>query len=137
MRSAIIEVVIHWAEGQGSLKCPKTFKTLGEANRFLRQLSWSAPQGGGYDKVKFTLTWADQNQFTGRYDLVHPTASNQVHCFGLHARRFFEFASGEHCPGHMTAEQYRRVLAQSYDLETQQTCRAALQKLAFAEEDQP
>lgn len=92
---------------------------------------------GGYDKVKFSIKWSDGTVFGGRYDLVHPEASNEIACFGEQARRYFEFSSGLKCPSHMTERQYQQVLNRGGDQDNQLACRQALETLEFSEANQP
>jgi len=42
-----------------------------QADRLLFDWSQTAPRGGGYDKVDFTVNYEDGETYSGRYDLVH------------------------------------------------------------------
>lgn len=50
---------------------PVTVKSFEEADHILYRWSSSAPKGGAYDKVGFTIVWKDGQVYKGRYDLKH------------------------------------------------------------------
>lgn len=96
-------------------ECDKPFKceSFFDANVKLKAHSWSAPEGGGYDKVDFTIIdEATGLHYEGRYDLKHwkvETPDLKAHVVG-----FLEFYAGRSCPSHMTQERYEAFLA-DYD----------------------
>ncbi len=74
-------------------------------------LDWSevAPKTGGYDKTDFTVTYADGQTYSGRYDLKH-TSIEPVDLPG-HMQGFLGFYAGRMRPDHLTEERYRSFLA--------------------------
>ena len=66
------EIVIIRAEGL-SAECGKkhTVTSFADSERILSYMSRTAPQGGGYDKCDFTVTFEDGESYSGRYDLKY------------------------------------------------------------------
>lgn len=86
-----------------------------EADRVLSGWGYSAPKEGGYDKVDFTVTWADGNTYKGRYDLHYPGRPNDegrtYPDLAKHIRDFVTFSTGMAKPHWMSEKDYRAVLA--------------------------
>ncbi len=79
-----------------------------QADSLLLEWSQTAPKGGGYHKVDFTVTYEDGETYSGRYDLRH--WSEEYPSLAKHMRSFVAFHAGEYCPPHMTEEQYQRIM---------------------------
>lgn len=68
----ITQIVVVRAEGPNELCGSWTFKgptAEDEANKKLRQISLTAPKGGGYDKCDVTVTLSSGEEFTTRHDV--------------------------------------------------------------------
>ncbi len=79
-----------------------------EADAMLAQMSQSAPDDFGYNKVDFRITFEDDNTYEGTYDLKH--YSVELPDLEGHVARELNFYAGNYCPDHMTVEQYRDFL---------------------------
>ena len=95
-----------------------SFKTIEEANAFLRFIAHESPTKG-YDKTDFRTVWEDGEVYEGRYDLHH-IDQNQENPNGRidladHIRAWVRFLTGDHCPAHMTQERYQLCLQQMGD----------------------
>ena len=66
------EITITRAEGP-SAECGNkhVVTSFADSERILSAMSRTAPQGGGYDKTDFTVTFEDGESYTGRYDLKY------------------------------------------------------------------
>jgi hypothetical protein len=119
-----MEIILTRIEGMiDECNKPKSFATFSEANAQLTRWSYTAPQNGGYDKVKFTIKdEAADIDYAGRYDLKHW----KLECANLrgHVVGYLEFMAGDYRPSHMTPEQYERFLA-DYTKEYRAQARAA------------
>jgi len=111
---ALIKAVkfeLNRAEGPSALCGPaQPVTTWKDADNILRQWSRTAPdKGQGYDKCDFTITWADGETYTGRYDLKrHDGGFTDL--LGYHVRSFLTFYSGNRRPDWMTPDQYEQTL---------------------------
>lgn len=85
-----------------------TRTTWSDANFALRQMSDTAPEKGGYDKVDFRVVFADGFVYSSRYDLKHWRV--ELPNLQDHVRGLADFYTGKAQPSHMTPEQYREFL---------------------------
>ena len=110
-RIRAIKFELNRAEGPSAECGPaEPVTTWMDADNILRKWSLTAPEFGGYDKCDFTITYADGETYTGRYDLKrHDIGFPEL--LARHIRGFVEFCAGLHCPSHMTTEQYREYLS--------------------------
>lgn len=95
------DVLIHWAEGNTSKydKFPKRYKTFAAANKAVIPVYKSIMDeikrygGGGYNKVKFTVTFQDGEQYEGRLDVSpredNPTTTTNV--IGKHIKEYLQY----------------------------------------------
>lgn len=92
----VIRVELTRAEGPSDLCGTKFFNSLAEADAQLRENALTAPEGGGYDKHDFTLTFEDGETYEGRIDVVHPNnkRGTKNETIGEHVRDFLRFSSG-------------------------------------------
>ena len=79
-----------------------------EANQVLREWSWSAPAGGGYDKVRVELLWANGQQYVYRVDLQHPQEAQTLDIAG-DVRHAIDFLLGRKDNPDWDAAQHCRV----------------------------
>ncbi len=75
-------------------------------NSILEKIAQQHGDDCGYTKTKFNLTWADGETYEGRLD-VNTKDDKKV---GKHILDFLNFHTGEHCPDHLTQEEYTRFL---------------------------
>jgi hypothetical protein len=92
------------AEGPTKLLGQRTVATFEAADAVLRDWAGTAPEGGGYDKVDFKVTWEDGETYEGRYDLVRDDTSKAS--LATHMREFCSFHGGLWCPSHMERQVY-------------------------------
>jgi hypothetical protein len=82
------------------------------ANAQLSKWAETAPEpGGGYHKTDFTVSWEDGEEYSGSYDLRRQ--DTEYADLGAHIADFLRFHTGEHCPDHMTDEQYSAYMQQT------------------------
>jgi hypothetical protein len=92
-----------------------------ETDWVLKAWAKTAPEGGGYDKCDFTITYDDGETYSGRFDLQrdHMAGSNLL---GNHVRLFCETYSGRRRPTHITPERYRALMKQYGEETTSAYC---------------
>jgi hypothetical protein len=104
------EIRLERAEGPSPLPGPRTVASFEEADAVLREWARTAPEGGGYDKCDFRITYADGDTYEGRYDLTRGmdegTLARHVQCHVL-------FYAGLWMPPHLTEARYRNVVARA------------------------
>jgi hypothetical protein len=110
------EIWIRRAEGRPGRDDmePHTFKAGAvspweQANAWIHRQARSAPEGGGYDKTDFKITYADGETYEGRFDLEREHAGRHDP-LGEHVRTFLQFYAGTYRPPHMAEEKYRAYL---------------------------
>lgn len=81
------------------------------ADKVLFDWSWTAPKGGGYDKIDFTIVYDDGEKYTGRYDLRH--YSDEYPHLAKHVYDFVRFTAGKY-KGALTQEEYDRFKEQPH-----------------------
>lgn len=106
----IVSIRLHVAEGPMAGKT-FTVPTFKEGNSILHQVSNSAPTAGGYDKVDFTVTYQDGNEYAGRYDVTHLSRREAPLSIADQMRNHLTFHAGLRCPAHMTQEKYEKAIA--------------------------
>lgn len=78
VRSIVLEQLegeTSWHSSKGHSQLPvQTFDTFHSANWQLLRRRSSVPEGGGYFKHRFTVTWANGFEYTGRFDLENNDA---------------------------------------------------------------
>lgn len=79
------------------------------ANSVLAGWSHTAPKSGGYDKCDFKVTYEDGETYEGRYDLTHMSRDGYPH-LDRHMLDFLGCISGRKKPGHISDENYTRLL---------------------------
>lgn len=80
-----------------------------DVETLIREIRWSAPRGGGYDKCRVEITFADGYTYATRYDMQHPDAGS---CMLVeHVRREWLFNARRWCPGHMAKDRHDAFLA--------------------------
>jgi thiol-disulfide isomerase/thioredoxin len=95
------EILIHWAEGDNSKydKFPKKYKTWEAANKAIIPVyeDYAEEGGGGYNKVKFTVTFDDNENYDGRLDVStkedNPTKTHNV--IGQHIKDYLDYQLSE------------------------------------------
>lgn len=111
-------ITFDWMEGLTEI-CEmysgKTFLSFEDADRCLRDLASYAPEGGGYNKVGFTVKWVDEEDYEGRFDLTRDHLVAPGPLLQTHMREFIDFHCGDLCPSHMTQEDYEAYLARHDD----------------------
>jgi len=91
------EVVINWKEGRSKEnEYPKTFKSVSQATKQIKENSQDAPKGGAYDKHSFTIKWKDGTTYEGRMDVQHPTEQNPDNDMKKHIEQFLNYIKKEH-----------------------------------------
>jgi hypothetical protein len=93
----VAKIVVTRAEGRHE-ECgiPHECKTFAEANTVLRKMARTAPDGGGYDKTDFVVTYEDGETYEGRFDLTF--TGNEL--LENHMRGHVEFSAGVKMPYH-------------------------------------
>ena len=110
------EIRLERLEGRCIGPCEITVLTYAEADSILRRWSQTAPRGGGYDKVAFTVVFEDGQEYDGRYDLTYQEVGISL---GRHMQDFLLFASGRRTPLRMTVEQHAMILRRNPTLTEQ------------------
>ena len=87
---------------------PRVACSWSEATGILAQEGVTAPASGGYDKCDFTVVFHDGEQYSGRYDLKHPSVE-VPDLFG-HVRAHVGAVSGLVRPPHMSQQSYDGLL---------------------------
>lgn len=111
----IKSITLTRAEGRAS-QCgkPTTVSTWSQASAILAQWRGTAPELG-YHKVDFTVTWADGEEYRGRYDLQRGDYTS----LAKHVRDHASASSGRRIPGHTTPERWSAYLADVVGAERQ------------------
>lgn len=101
---------LHRAEGKSEECVTRTATTWKEADAILKAWAKTAPgPHEGYDKCDFWVTWADGENYQGRYDLKrHDT--DFLELLARHIRDFIQFYAGTHKPQWMTQQQYAEAI---------------------------
>lgn len=113
VQSKIVKIELRRAEGS-SKDCGKwyEFSTWEGANKKLSEWSNTAPEDGGYDICDFKLTFDDDDEYEGSYDLKHWSCdqSNEGGKISLahHVKGFLKFVSGER-PAWMSVENWHQT----------------------------
>lgn len=68
MQVPVESITFHWKEGVTRQKFPLVVHSFSEANALLKNWAKDAPMKG-YDKVSYTVQWANGDTYTGRFDL--------------------------------------------------------------------
>lgn len=93
---AVTKVKIRRAEGPREL-CDGTFRVFeGEdaetqGNAYLREISQTAPRGGGYDKTDVRILFANGQKWDARFDVKHSSESDNDRDLRRHVRDFLFF----------------------------------------------
>jgi hypothetical protein len=114
MKKQVTKVEILWSESR-EIEDGKTFASIAEANSYLYRAAYFAPKCGAYDKTKYTVTWEDGGEYTGRIDLQHTDYDKDSYKIDKAIESYLKFYSGEHCPAWMTEEKYQEALTFSTD----------------------
>lgn len=130
----VASVWLSRAEGK-TVECERNrsrfFSSFVAANRELASWARSAPEGGGYDKCDFVVTYEDGETYEGRFDLTRD------HRYGASLEKqmndFLRFYAGRYCPPHMTHEKYATFLAQEGREERRAACEALLESYELGE----
>lgn len=96
-------------------------KVWERANKTL--IAWSRTVQAGYDKCDFTVTYADGETYTGRYDLEPPEKGPAD--LAAHMRSFLIWYGGRETNPYCGMEKYKAFLAQQSQ-EDIDACRAFL-----------
>jgi hypothetical protein len=102
-------VWIDHVEGSHDTLPATAFRRFDQFNAALAMLATKAPPGGAYDKVSFTVEWADGRQLQTRFDLQRRHAAGGP-LAEEHIRRRLEFHCGRWRPDHWTTLQYVEAL---------------------------
>lgn len=93
MKINLQSITIHWAEGSNSNydKFPKTYTSYADVNKAMRPIYEDfAKDGEGYNKVKFSLLFEDNETYEGRLyiseNFDNPIKTNNV--IGEHIEDF-------------------------------------------------
>lgn len=98
----VTKIELYRAEGPTKECGPAgPFNTWEEADRRLAIWATTAPENGGYDKVDFTITFADGETYKGRYDLQrHGEDGERGFSIAKHVKSHVAFlAHKPKCPG--------------------------------------
>jgi hypothetical protein len=108
-----VSILLNRAEGPSRECGEKTFTgpdCWQQAHRQLRNWSYSAPKGGGYDKTDFTVTFADGNEYEGRFDLSRDW-DQDAPSIEAHIHNHCTYHAGLHKSERQDEDGYRRYLA--------------------------
>jgi len=116
------EILIHWAEGDNSKydEFPKKYKTWESANKAIIPVyeDYAEEGGGGYNKVKFTVTFEDGENYDGRLDVStkedNPTKTHNV--IGQHIKDYLDYQLSEKSRTSETAKKEILEWLEKYDL---------------------
>lgn len=116
-------VKIHWAEGDTSKydNFPKTYKSFEEANKAILPVykDFIESGSGGYNKVKFTVVFNDDEDYEGRLDVSesedNPTKVHNV--IGQHIKDFLDYQLSEKSRSSEESKKEIREWLDKYDLE--------------------
>lgn len=108
----VASVQILWAEGYAGQvlgDAPQTFRSLHKANLLLRRMAAAIPEDmQGCDKTDFIVTWADGQDYKGRYDLKRKDKAWAN--IGRHILEGLQFITGQYRPPHLTESAYREII---------------------------
>jgi hypothetical protein len=90
---------------------PVTVATFAEAQAVLIKWGQTAPKGGGYDKVDFSVVWEDGEHYKGRYDMVYGGMESDGATLASHISDYLTFLTGSRKPDHMKEQDYRNCIA--------------------------
>jgi hypothetical protein len=102
------EITITRGEGPSS-ECGKkhVVASYDEAEKVLTRMAYTAPKNGGYDKCDFTVTFADDETYTGRYDLKYDREESLTE----HMMGFLEWYAGEAKNPHCGEKKYQEFMS--------------------------
>lgn len=110
-KSPLVQIDLIGAEVPGEPRA--VGRSWDDAHAVLREWGRTAPQAGeGYHKCDFTLTFRNQKQYSGRFDLRAGGVESDGSDLQAHVRAFCQFHSGRWCPPHLSPERYKAVLDQ-------------------------
>jgi hypothetical protein len=101
-------ITIEWSESPFVID-GKSFVSWAAANR---ELGCGAKPDLGYYKTKFVITWADGEEYAGRYDI-----GAEDGFLDDHVRRFCEVYSGRRRPGGWSDERWEAFCRHAVDPE--------------------
>lgn len=114
IRIMVKSVVLTRLEGPSELcNKPVTFSSFIGANVWLLGQASTFPKAGGYDKVRFVVTFEDGETYTGRLDCKYFGDPNNDLDVRVHVREFLEFYAGVLKPRWMKPEQYEASIAEA------------------------
>jgi hypothetical protein len=114
-----LEITIRRTEGPSALCKSFTCNSFEEANKFLSDMSFTAPTTGGYDKCDFKVVFGNESDddYSGRYDLKH--YSVEIPDLAKRINDNLNFHTGRLKPDHMEEEQYQHFLSNAYPTEAE------------------
>jgi hypothetical protein len=95
-------ILIDRAEGPVDLCGPQLVTTYEEASRVFAVIAQTAPDGGGYDKCDFTVTFADGEKYEGRADIQRQHLGG--YHLGDHMKQFLGYLAGTYRPAHVVKD---------------------------------
>jgi hypothetical protein len=105
---AAVKIELHRMEGIEAKALVEAPNVWLKANQTLARWAETAPPGGAYDKTAFTITFADGEKYSGRYDL---SDSNMMGAnLGEHVRKYTSTVAGRYNPGNTTQAEYKAWL---------------------------
>jgi len=107
-KETIMNVVIERLEGLHEECITVKVKSLKAANKVLKNMAKTAPEGGGYDKTNFVITFRDGDTYSGRIDLVH--ISQEKPDLVAHIKNHLLVHAGLKKPEHLTSKDYEGYL---------------------------
>lgn len=102
-----LDIYFKRAEGPSHLCVAKTFTNFEDVNRYMGEMSRTAPKEG-YDKCDFKVDFGNDDIYTGRYDLKH--SSIEKPDLANYVKEELLFYTGELKPDHMSQSQYDELL---------------------------
>lgn len=125
MKKNIIKVIVEQAEGLTVDLKPFTFEgpnCVDEAERKLRQIAVTAPEGGGYYKTDVTLTLKDGTDYQFRFDIMRLGSDDNDVEILPHALNMFECYGGLKVPQRYadkyTVEQWLKLMTSRHGIES-------------------
>jgi hypothetical protein len=70
-RVPVKEIILDRVEGRTEMLGKHSFTSWHGVNNHLARQAHTVAKGGGYDKFRFQVTWANDDQYEGRFDLQH------------------------------------------------------------------
>ena len=95
-----MRIKLHRAEGPSEECVEKTFNSFADANNQLALWGVTAPKGGGYDKVDFTVDFGitDENgepvEYSGRFDMVYGGSNDSGENLQGQIKNYLSFLGG-------------------------------------------